>query len=125
MYDNKEYRLKKVNGYYQLTDSSDLVASARFELDEYREYLSRAAYRNNIDATQVSTLYAVEVDRDEVTPHNLKDAFERALGDTLFQIIEHKKVLFLLLNVNSDSLIPDALWLNKFISQCKKKKDNK
>lgn len=125
VYDNKEYRLKKVNGYYQLTDSSDLVASARFELDEYREYLSRAAYRNNIDATQVSTLYAVEVDRDEVTPHNLKDAFERALGDTLFQIIEHKKVLFLLLNVNSDSLIPDALWLNKFISQCKKKKDNK
>lgn len=119
VYNDKEYRLKKVNGYYKMTDSSDLVESARLELSGYRKYLSQAAYRNNIDIKQASTLYAFEFDHDNLTLHKLKDVFSRALGDTLFQIIEHKKVLFLLLNANSKSLIADALWLNKYFSQQK------
>lgn len=120
VYNSKEYRLRKVNGYYKMTDSSDLVASAKLELTEYRPYLSRASFRNNINQNQVSTLYAFEIASDNVTLHKLKDAFQRALGATYFKIIEHEKVVFLLLNANSDSLISDARWLNEYFSHCEK-----
>lgn len=118
VYDSKEYRLRKVNGYYKMTDSSDLVASAKLELTEYRPYLSRASFRNNINQNQASTLYAFEIASDNVTLHKLKDAFQRALGATYFKIIEHEKVVFLLLNANSDSLISDAQWLNEYFFHC-------
>ena len=114
LYNNGEYRLKKVNGYYKITDGDDFVASAKYDLTEYRKYLSRAAFRNNISQNQISSLYAFKLDTDFVSVSKLKDTFQRALGSSYFEMIEHGKTLFLLLNANSKKIIADAKWLNDY-----------
>ncbi len=116
LYNNGEYRLKKVNGYYKITDSNDFVASARYDLTEYRKYLSRAAFRNNIKQTQISALYAFKLDTDFVSVSKLKDTFQRALGDSYFEILEYGDILFLLLNANSKRILADAKWVNDYFA---------
>lgn len=116
IYKNKEYRLRKVNGHYKMTDTNDFVAAAKLELSENRKYLSKAIFRSNISDYQPSTFYAFKLAKDNISISKIKDIFNRALGDSYFGIIEHNDIVFLLLNTNSKSVIADSKWLNDYFN---------
>lgn len=116
IYKNKEYRLRKINGRYKMTDINDLVAAAKLELSENRKYLGQAIFKNSISEYQPSTLYAFKLAKDDISFSKIKDIFERALGDSCFEVIEHNGTVFLLLNTNSKSVVADSKWLNDYFN---------
>lgn len=116
IYNSKEYRLRKVNGRYKMTDLHDFVAAARLELSENRKYLGQAVFKNSISEHPPSTFYAFKLSKDYISFSKIKDIFNRALGESYFEIIEHNDILFLLLNTNSKSIVADSRWLNDYFN---------